>query len=376
MSDSDTLTFCKLLVERPSITPDDLGCQALIAERLEPFGFRTEYMQFGEVSNLWLRKGSTGPLFVFLGHTDVVPPGPETQWTSPPFHPTVRDGMLYGRGVADMKGGIAAFVVACERYFSRNPNPAGSIALLITGDEEGEATNGTVKVVEKLTSRGEKIDICMVGEPSSEQVLGDIIKNGRRGSLNCKLKVLGKQGHVAYPQLAVNAIHCALPALARLTNETWDNGNAHFPPTSFQISNMNSGTGAVNVIPGHADILCNWRFSSELTPEEIQQRCEGILDAHKLQYEIEWRASGMPFITENEPLLARICRCVSDVTGKPVQLSTGGGTSDGRFVAPTGAQVFELGLVNQTIHKIDECASLESLEQLTLIYEKVLEDLL
>ncbi|MBY0548643.1 MAG: succinyl-diaminopimelate desuccinylase [Candidatus Obscuribacterales bacterium] len=376
MSGSPTLALCKELIERASITPDDAGCQDLIAERLVPLGFAAEKMQFEDVSNIWLRKGTRSPLFVFLGHTDVVPTGPVSQWSSPPFTPTVREGFLYGRGAADMKSGIAAFVTACERFLNHRPEPNGSIALLLTSDEEGPAINGTVKVIERLQHRGENIDYCLVGEPSSEQTLGDIIKNGRRGSLLGTLRVKGKQGHVAYPHLADNPIHKALPALSELCATRWDEGNQYFPATSFQISNINSGTGAVNVIPGHADVLFNWRFSSELSAEQIQARCEEILDKNNLDYEIKWRLSGHPFITPAGELIHKVCQCVQEVVDSPPQLSTGGGTSDGRFVAPTGAQVFELGVVNQTIHKVDECVEVSSLDQLTLIYERILETVL
>ena len=373
---SPTLELCMELMSRASVTPDDAGCQDLLAERLQPLGFGTEKMPFEDVSNIWLRKGTKSPLFVFLGHTDVVPTGPESQWSHPPFTPVVRDGMLFGRGAADMKSGIAAFVTACERFLSQNPEPNGSIALLLTSDEEGVAKNGTVKVVEKLQQRNEKIDYCLVGEPSSEQRFGDVIKNGRRGSLLGALRIAGKQGHVAYPHLADNPIHKAMPALSELCTTHWDHGNQYFPSTSFQISNINSGTGAVNVIPGHADVLFNWRFSSELTAEQIQSQCEAILNKHGLNYEITWRVSGNPFITPAGDLIQKVCSCVKEVLNITPQLSTGGGTSDGRFVAPTGAQVFELGVVNQTIHKIDECVNVESVDQLSLIYQRILEAVL
>lgn len=376
MNGSPTLAFCKELIKRASVTPDDAGCQELIAERLIPLGFAAEKMHFEDVSNIWLRRGNKSPLFVFLGHTDVVPTGPEDQWASPPFTPVVRDGFLYGRGAADMKSGIAAFVTACERFLSHRPEPNGSIALLLTSDEEGPAINGTVKVIERLQQRGENIDYCLVGEPSSEKTLGDVIKNGRRGSLLGTLRVRGKQGHVAYPHLADNPIHKSMPALSELCATRWDEGNQYFPATSFQISNINSGTGAVNVIPGHADVLFNWRFSPELSANQIQTRCEEILNKHNLDYEINWRLSGHPFITPAGELIQKVCQCVQEVLDTPPQLSTGGGTSDGRFVAPTGAQVFELGVVNQTIHKVDECVEVKSLDHLTLIYERILEAVL
>lgn len=375
-SESETITLCKQLIERASVTPTDAGCQDLVANRLSPLGFVQEKMPFGDVDNVWLRKGTTAPLFVFLGHTDVVPTGPEEQWSSPPFKAVVKDGMLFGRGAADMKSGIAAFTTACERFISQFPDPKGSIALLLTSDEEGIAVDGTVKVIDVLQQRGENIDYCMVGEPSSENELGDIIKNGRRGSLLGTLRVHGKQGHVAYPHLARNPIHIAMPALTELCNTVWDNGNEYFPATSFQISNLNSGTGAVNVIPSHADVLFNWRFSTESTAEDIKARCEGILKKHGVEYSITWRVSGLPFLTPTGNLLEKVCDSVEAVLGTPPRLSTGGGTSDGRFVAPTGAQVFELGVVNQTIHKIDECVSVASIDQLSTIYEQILRSLL
>jgi succinyl-diaminopimelate desuccinylase len=372
---SSTLELLKQLVERPSITPADAGCQDLIASRLAPLGFSVEKLQFGGVSNIWIRKGKEKPLFVFLGHTDVVPPGPEDMWISPPFTPTVRDGYLYGRGVADMKGGIAAFTTACERFLSGSSNrhQLGSIALLLTSDEEGIAVDGTVRVIEELKRRGEQIDYCLVGEPSSTERLGDVLKNGRRGSISGSLQVKGKQGHVAYPHLADNPIHKAFAALSELCATEWDKGNEFFPATTFQISNMNGGTGADNVIPAFVDIVFNWRFSSDLTAEQIKERCLEVLHRHKLDFELSWRHSGDPFLTRPGDFLDKICTSVTNVTGEKPELSTAGGTSDGRFVAPTGAQVVEVGVVNQTIHKINECVEVASLEKLSLIYENILE---
>lgn len=369
---SQTIELCKELINRQSITPNDAGCQPLIAQRLEPLGFTAEYMQFAEVSNLWLKRGTAKPLFVFLGHTDVVPPGPAEQWLSPAFTATEREGFLCGRGVADMKGGIAAFVTACERFLAACPDHAGSIAVLLTSDEEGVAVDGTVKVIETLRARNEQIDLCLVGEPSSESHLGDVLKNGRRGSISGSLRVNGKQGHVAYPHLADNPIHKSFAALSELCSTQWDQGNDHFPATSFQVSNIHSGTGADNVIPAFIDIVFNWRFSSELTAAQLQEQCRSVLDKHGLKYDISWRHSGDPFLTRPGVFLDKICQAVAEVTGNSPRLSTAGGTSDGRFVAPTGAQVVELGLVNQTIHKINECVEIATLDQLSLIYEKIL----
>jgi len=372
-----TLDLARALIARPSVTPDDAGCQALIAERLEPLGFRIHDLRFGEVTNLWARRGTAAPLFVFAGHTDVVPPGPEEAWTSPPFEPTIRDGVLYGRGAADMKGSVAAMVTALERLLRRRPDLPGSIALLLTSDEEGPAVDGTVRVVEWLTERGERIDWCLVGEPSSHARLGDRVRIGRRGSLSGNLRVLGRQGHVAYPDLAENPIHRALPALTELVSETWDEGNAHFPPTSFQISNLQAGTGATNVIPGHCDVAFNFRFGTESTPESLQDRVTTILDRHGLRYRLDWTLSGMPFLTSTQgPLVRTVQAVIHELTGIETELSTGGGTSDGRFIAPTGAEVIELGPVNATIHQIDECVRIEELEQLSTLYERIVETLM
>jgi succinyl-diaminopimelate desuccinylase len=373
---SPTLELTQELIRRPSVTPDDAGCQEMLARRLGAFGFVAESMPFGEVSNLWLRRGEQAPLVVFAGHTDVVPTGPLEKWRSPPFQPEIRDGMLYGRGAADMKGSIAAFVVACERFVAAHPEHQGSIALLITSDEEGPAVDGTAKVVERLCARGERIDCCIVGEPSSVERCGDMVKVGRRGSLNGRLRVLGEQGHVAYPHLALNPIHAFGPAMVELSCEIWDRGNAQFPPTSFQISNVHAGTGATNVIPGELEILLNFRFSTEVTAQQLQRRTEAILQRHGLRYEIDWQLSAQPFLTAGGPLVDAVRAAIRTETGLETELSTTGGTSDGRFIAPTGAQVVELGPVNRTIHKIDEHVAAADLDLLTLIYQRVLERLL
>ncbi len=373
---SATLELTQALIARPSITPDDQGCQQLICDRLEPLGFQAEHMRFGEVDNLWLRRGTEGPVLCFAGHTDVVPTGPLGEWQSDPFQPEVRDGLLYGRGAADMKGSIAAFVVACEQFIAQHPQHKGSIALLITSDEEGPSINGTVKVVETLQARAEKIDWCLVGEPSSTQQAGDIIKNGRRGSLNAQLKIFGKQGHVAYPQLADNPIHRAAPALAELAAVKWDQGNAFFPPTTFQISNLNAGTGATNVIPGEINALINFRFSTELTEDQIRTQTEAILNRHELNYQLNWKLSGQPFLTAEGELVAACVNSIRQHTGIETQLSTAGGTSDGRFIAPTGAQVVELGPCNKTIHQINECVSVADLDTISKVYQGILRYLL
>ena len=373
---SDTLELARELIRRASVTPEDAGCQDLLAQRLERLGFRIEPMPFGEVKNLWARKGESGPLFCFAGHTDVVPPGPLEAWDSPPFEPEIREGRLFGRGAADMKSSLAAMLTATERFLARHPDPAGSLAWLITSDEEGVAVDGTVKVVERLEARGEKIDWCLVGEPSSGEQLGDTIKNGRRGSLNGRLVVQGIQGHVAYPHLARNPVHQALPALAELAATEWDRGNDFFPPTSFQISNLHAGTGATNVIPGELEVVFNFRYSTENTAQTLERRTEEILRAHGLEYELEWSLSGEPFLTSEGELVEAAVAAVREVTGLEPELSTSGGTSDGRFIAPTGAQVIELGPRNATIHKVNEEVGVEELERLSRIYEALLERLL
>lgn len=373
---SDTLTLAKDLIARASVTPEDAGCQDTMIRRLEAIGFQVERLRFGEVDNFWARRGDQEPLLAFAGHTDVVPTGPLERWQSDPFTPTERDGMLYGRGAADMKGSLAAMVTACERFVSAHPDHQGSIAFLVTSDEEGPSVDGTVKVVEWLEARGEKIDWCLVGEPSSNQVLGDVIKNGRRGSLGGKLRVLGKQGHVAYPHLADNPVHRLAPALAELCALEWDQGNEYFPPTSLQISNIHAGTGADNVIPGEVEVWFNLRFSTEQTETGIRARIEELLDRHGLRYELQWRLSGNPFLTPVGELVEAVRGAIREVCGIETQLSTSGGTSDGRFIAPTGAQVVELGPLNATIHQIDECVSSADLDRLSAIYEGMLTRLL
>lgn len=373
---SNTLELLKDLIRRPSVTPKDEGCQDVLAARLSPLGFSEERLDFSDTQNLWLRRGQTKPLLVFLGHTDVVPPGPLESWQSPPFEPTIRDGKLYGRGAADMKGGIAAFVTAVERFVSKHPDHHGSIAVMMTSDEEGIATHGVVKVVEVLEARDEKIDWCLVGEPSSDKKIGDVIRVGRRGSLCAKLTVQGIQGHVAYPELADNPIHTFAPALKALTKEVWDRGNAFFPPTSLQISNIHSGTGAENIIPGSLEIQFNLRFCTELDEQKIKDRTHAILDKHGFNYDLQWRLSGNPFLTAHGELIDATHAAIKTVTGYETTDDTGGGTSDGRFIAPTGAQVIELGPLNETIHKVNENIAVDDLEVLSSIYEQILVNLL
>jgi len=373
---SETLKLAKQLISRRSVTPEDDGCQDIIAERLAAVGFKAEKMRFEDVDNIWIRRGDARPLYAFAGHTDVVPTGPEDQWQSPPFEPTIRDGYLYGRGAADMKSSIAAMVTACERFFAQHPDHKGSFAFLITSDEEGPSVNGTVKVINVLEARNEKMTACLVGEPSSEKVTGDVIKNGRRGSLGGYLKIHGIQGHVAYPQHAANPVHLFAPALAELTAIEWDQGNEFFPATTFQISNIKAGTGASNVIPGVLEVWYNFRFSTEVTDTELKSRVKDILDKHKLKYDLQWNLSGQPFITPQGDLVNAARTAIRDVAGIETQLSTSGGTSDGRFIAPTGAQVVELGPSNNTIHKVDECIKVEDLDLLSNIYEKILQKLL
>lgn len=373
---SDTLELAIDLIRRRSVTPDDEGCQPLLADRLAALGFRAEPMRFGEVDNLWLRRGDSGPLFCFAGHTDVVPSGPEEKWKHHPFGAVIEEGMLYGRGAADMKGSIAAFVTACERFVAAHPEHNGSIALLITSDEEGAAVNGTVKVIETLEARHEKIDWCLVGEPTCSNRLGDVVKNGRRGSLNGRLRVKGIQGHVAYPHLADNPVHRAAPALAELGAIEWDRGNEFFPPTSFQISNIHAGTGANNVIPGELEVEFNFRFSTEQTEAGLREKVETLLNNHGLDYTLDWSLSGNPFITEEGELLAATREAIEQVCGITPEVNTAGGTSDGRFIAPTGAQVLELGPLNATIHKVNEAVYADDLDSLSRIYENILEILL
>ena len=371
-----TLELAVALMARPSVTPEDAGCQDLLRARLEPLGFACETMVHGEVTNLWARTATEGPLLAFAGHTDVVPSGPEPHWSSPPFAPEVRDGLLFGRGAADMKGSIAAFVTACERFLARHPSPRGAIAFLITSDEEGPAVDGTVRVLEALEARDESMDWCLVGEPSSHRRVGDRIRNGRRGSLNGHLTVRGVQGHVAYAERAVNPIHGFARALAALDAEIWDAGNDDFPATSFQVSNVSAGTGADNVIPGHLEAMFNFRYSTALTADDLRRRVTGILDAQSLDYDVAWRHSGEPFLTPPGALLGAVRDAIREVAGIETEPSTGGGTSDGRFIARTGAQVVELGPVNASIHSVDEHVSVDELEMLSGIYERVLEKLL
>ena len=373
---SPTLQLACDLIAKPSVTPVDADCQNQMIARLEAIGFRTERLRFGDVDNFWAVRGEDGPLFAFAGHTDVVPTGPEGNWQNPPFAPKIIDGMLHGRGAADMKGSLACMVVACENFVKAYPNHTGRIAFLITSDEEGPADNGTVKVVEWLEARNEKITWCLVGEPSSTSSVGDIIKNGRRGSLGAELTIKGKQGHVAYPHLAKNPIHLVAPALAELASEEWDQGNDHFPATSFQVSNFNSGTGATNVIPGEAHIVFNFRFSTELTEAILRERTEAILNKHGLEYDLTWKLSGHPFLTAEGELVEAAQKAILAATGEATTLSTSGGTSDGPFIAPTGAQVVELGPINATIHQVNECVSASDLEKLAEIYEQILINLL
>lgn len=373
MSDSPVLSLAKDLLSRRSVTPEDAGCQDVMIERLRQLGFCIETMVFDDTTNLWARRGTQAPLFVFAGHTDVVPSGPIEQWHTHPFEPTIKDGMLYGRGAADMKGSLACMIVAIERFIAENPDHQGSIGLLITSDEEGPFINGTTRVVDTLEARNEKIDLCIVGEPSSTLVVGDVVKNGRRGSITGDLTVKGIQGHVAYPHLADNPVHRALPALAELAAKIWDNGNDYFPPTSFQIPNINAGTGASNVVPGECQVQFNFRFSTELTDEAIKAQVHEILDQHQLDYHLNWTLSGHPFLTEKGTLIDAVVAAIEEVAHITPELSTSGGTSDGRFIARTGAQVIELGPVNATIHKVNECVKIEDLELLTDMYQKVLE---
>lgn len=372
------------LINRPSVTPEDAGCQQLMIDRLQRCGFDVTELNFNEgssaapklVRNFWAVRGSDGPILCFAGHTDVVPTGDLSHWQSDPFAAEIRNGMLYGRGAADMKGSLAAMVVAVEEFVAAHPNHTGRIAFLITSDEEGPAVNGTVKVVEWLRQQGIVPDWCIVGEPSSSERCGDTVKNGRRGSLGAQLTVYGKQGHVAYPHLAENPIHRAMPALAALSQEVWDNGNAFFPATSLQISNIGGGTGATNVIPGELSVTFNLRFSTEQTAETLQQRIVALLDSHQFNYRLDWNLSGLPFLTAPGDLLDAVAASIQSATGIDTRLSTAGGTSDGRFIAQLGGQVIELGPVNATIHQVDECTSVEELEQLPAIYRGVLQRLL
>lgn len=373
---SRTLEYAQELISRRSITPDDAGCQVWMAEKLEALGFHCEHLPFEEVDNLWARRGEASPLLVFAGHTDVVPPGDESDWRDPPFEPRMDDGVLKGRGAADMKGSLAAMLAAAEQFVVEHPEHAGSIAFLLTSDEEGPSVNGTVRVVETLQTRNESIDYCLVGEPSSTDELGDVIKTGRRGSLGGRLRVNGVQGHVAYPQRADNPVHRLAPALAELVATEWDTGNRFFPPTSFQVSNIQAGDGTTNVIPGRCEVLFNFRFSTEVTEAQLRERLCAVLDGHALDYHIDWKLSGEPFLTDAGALVDAAREAVNQVTGRPPELLTTGGTSDGRFIAPTGAQVVELGPRNATIHKVNEEVSARDLEQLAAIYQSLMEQLL
>lgn len=371
-----TLTLARQIIACPSVTPDDAGCMELIAARLQPLGFSIEYINRNGVTNLWARRGTSKPLFVFAGHTDVVPTGPLDKWTSPPFAPEIRDGMLYGRGAADMKSSLAAMLTATEAFVAAHPEHPGSIAFLLTSDEEGDANDGTVAVVEALKARGESLDFCIIGEPTSVDTLGDMIKNGRRGSLSGKLTVKGIQCHIAYPHLGRNPIHEAAPALAELGDTEWDQGNEYFPPTTWQISNIHGGTGATNVVPGSVEIKFNFRFSTASTVDGLKQRLTAILDKHELDYEIDWTLGARPFLTGRGPLAEAASNAIREICGIDTELSTTGGTSDGRFIADICAQLLEIGPVNATSHKIDECVDIAALPQLSAIYTRILDQLL
>ncbi|MGO2128502.1 MAG: succinyl-diaminopimelate desuccinylase [Pseudoalteromonas prydzensis] len=370
------IELAQALIQRRSVTPEDADCQTMMNERLQALGFNIESMFFTDTLNTWARKGNSSPHFCFAGHTDVVPTGPEKNWQHPPFSGLLADGLLHGRGAADMKGSLAAMIVATERFVAKHPAHKGSISFLITSDEEGPFINGTTRVIDTLEARGEKIDMCLVGEPSSRNVLGDVVKNGRRGSLTGFLTVKGIQGHVAYPQLALNPVHLAAPLLTQLSQTVWDNGNEFFPATSFQISNINGGTGAGNVIPGELEVQFNFRFSTEVTHQQLQQRVVDMLADYDFEYELNWIVNGQPFITEGGPLIDATVAAIKAVTGLDTALETSGGTSDGRFIAQTGAKVIELGPRNDTIHKVNECVSSDDLIALADIYEHILEQLL
>ncbi len=368
-----TIDFLCDLIRRQSVTPDDAGCQALLSERLTNLGFTCETMQFNDVTNLWARRGATAPVLCFAGHTDVVPPGDEEQWSTDPFEPSIKDGFLYGRGSADMKSGLAAMVMAIEEFIGSYPDYEGSIALLITSDEEGRARDGTLKVIDALTAREEHIDWCVIGEPSSQNKLGDIVRIGRRGSLSGMLTVKGVQGHVAYPQLADNPIRRFAPVLAELHDIVWDDGNEFFPPTSFQVVDVRAGIGAPNVTPGELSARFNFRYSTEWTHESLQEKVHAVFDAHDIDYELNWHLSGKPFLTEPGKLIDAVSQAVTEHTGSAPELSTGGGTSDGRFISPAGVDVVELGPVNASIHKIDEHVKVEDVITLTSMYRRIME---
>jgi succinyl-diaminopimelate desuccinylase len=370
------LELTQALIARQSVSPTDGGCQALMIERLQAIGFAVESLPFGPVANFWATRGESGPVFCFAGHTDVVPAGPLDEWQTDPFRPVIRDGLLYGRGAADMKSGLAAMLTACEEFVAQHPDHRGRIAFLITSDEEGPSVDGTRRVVEVLNARKQAIDWCLVGEPSSEKVLGDTIKIGRRGSLSGRLTVHGIQGHVAYPQFADNPVHALAPALAELTARIWDQGNQHFQPTTFQVSNLSAGTGAPNVIPGELKARFNLRFSTEQSVEGLKATVEGVLQRHRVKYSLEWFISGYPFLTAPGVLSQAAIQAVREQLQVAAQLSTGGGTSDGRFIAPMGAQVIEVGVINATIHKVNECVRVEDIDRLRGIYRRTLEILL
>ena len=374
--DDPTLALACRLIERASVTPEDRGCLELIAERLQPLGFTLERIDRGGVSNLWARRGREGPVLAFAGHTDVVPTGPREHWRHDPFTPRIDADMLYGRGAADMKGSLAAMVTACEAFVAARPNTAGSLALLLTSDEEGPATDGTLAVLERLAERGERIDWCVVGEPSSRERLGDMVRVGRRGSLSATLIVRGVQGHVAYPEQVVNPIHLAAPLLAELAATEWDRGNEYFPPTSFQVSNIAAGTGADNVVPGELEARFNFRFCTASSAGTLRERVAAICVRHGLDHELRWSLSGEPFLTGQGPLVEAVREALLAVAGIDPELSTGGGTSDGRFIAPFGAEVVEVGPVNATIHKVDECVRASDLVLLSAVYRRIMERLL
>ena len=371
-----TLELAKSLIRQASVTPDDNGCQSIMIERLKKIGFEIYPLKFGDVDNFWATRGNSGPIFAFAGHTDVVPAGNEDAWNTMPFEPTIKDGFLYGRGAADMKGGLASMVTATENFVNENPNHNGTIAFLITSDEEGVAVNGTVKVMEYLRENNQKIDYCLLGEPSSTSVTGDVIKNGRRGSLNGVIHVKGKQGHVAYPHLANNPIHFIAPALSDLCSQEWDSGNEYFPATSLQVSNIHSGDGVTNVIPGEAKVMFNFRYSTETTKEELMKKVHEILDSHKIDYAIDWSHSGYPFLTPAGDLVSACVSAIEETKEITPELSTSGGTSDGRFIAQKGTQVVELGPVNATIHQVNESVLVQDLEDLSKIYHGVLTKIL
>ncbi len=370
---SPSVALCQTLIQRDTVTPKDAACQQLISERLEPLGFKAEHIDAGGVTNTWLRRGTEAPLFCFAGHTDVVPTGPEVAWRLAPFSGTIENGILHGRGASDMKGGVAAMTVAAEDFVRDNPDFSGSIALLLTSDEEGPAKYGTRAVIETLEARGEKIDWCLVGEPSSTTQVGDTIKNGRRGSLSGSLQVLGKQGHVAYPHLAENPIHLISGFLNEICARSWDKGNQYFPPTTFQVSNLHAGTGATNVVPGDLQLQFNFRFGTATSEDSIRQQVEDMLDSHGFRYELQWNCSGQPFITEPGSLTQAASTAIKEICGIDTELSTSGGTSDGRFIAPTGAQVIELGVCNSTIHQVDERIPCAEIDCAHALYKRTLE---